>query len=237
MLSREGNRFSPILMKQGATFSEEEWQEQMEKLESEERFKIKKMSNSSESESEETESDDDNQETESVKECALESENDEINNDESSNTGNEISENNEIENQNLQVLTAQELEKYQEKISKSGVCYMSRIPPFMKPSKLRALLTKYGEIGRIYLNPEDFKVSERRRKYKKNKRINYVEGWIEFADKRVSSAARETLISICRLLGKWPDCSTITTWAVKKDLIIMMIYGISSICLNSSGTT
>lgn len=32
--------------------------------------------------------------------------------------------------------------------------YLSTIPPFMKPQKVRHLLSKYGEIGRLYLVPE-----------------------------------------------------------------------------------
>ena len=35
-----------------------------------------------------------------------------------------------------------------------GVIYLSRIPPFMKPQLLRSLLSKYGEILRIFLTPE-----------------------------------------------------------------------------------
>ena len=35
-----------------------------------------------------------------------------------------------------------------------GVVYLSRIPPFMRPRKIRHLLSKYGTIGRIYLQPE-----------------------------------------------------------------------------------
>lgn len=31
---------------------------------------------------------------------------------------------------------------------------MSRIPPFMRPAKVRDLLAPYGEVGRIYLKPE-----------------------------------------------------------------------------------
>lgn len=37
---------------------------------------------------------------------------------------------------------------------KTGVCYLSRIPPHMKPLKLRHLLSRYAAIGRIYLAPE-----------------------------------------------------------------------------------
>ena len=47
-------------------------------------------------------------------------------------------------------------------IKKSGVVYVSRIPPFMKPHKLRSLLEKYGTINRIFLAPEDPAVRTRR---------------------------------------------------------------------------
>jgi ESF2/ABP1 family protein len=93
----------------------------------------------------------------------------------------------ETENENaLKPLTKENLMLFEERLIKSGVCYMSRIPPFMKHTKLRSMLSKYGEIGRIYLNPEDAKIAMRRKKYKKNKRVNYVEGWIEFMDKSVA---------------------------------------------------
>jgi len=39
-------------------------------------------------------------------------------------------------------------------ISKTGVVYISRIPPKMTPAILRSLLTPYGTIGRIYLVPK-----------------------------------------------------------------------------------
>ena len=35
-----------------------------------------------------------------------------------------------------------------------GVVYLSRIPPFMKPIKVRQLLSEYGEVGRVFLQPE-----------------------------------------------------------------------------------
>jgi ESF2/ABP1 family protein len=93
----------------------------------------------------------------------------------------------------IKPLDAEKLAKFQEKIAKSGVCYMSRIPPFMKHTKLRSMLSTYGVIGRIYLNPEDPKIAARRKKYKKNKRQNFVEGWIEFTDKKVARQVAELL--------------------------------------------
>lgn len=101
--------------------------------------------------------------------------------------------NNESEDENakalevdIKPLSAEGLAKFQARIEKSGVCYMSRIPPFMKHTKLRSMLSKYGKIGRIYLNPEDPKIAARRKKYKHNKRKNYTEGWIEFMDKKIA---------------------------------------------------
>jgi len=50
----------------------------------------------------------------------------------------------------------------EEAIKKSGVVYLSHIPPFMKPSKLRSLLKQYGIINRIFLAPEDSLARTRR---------------------------------------------------------------------------
>ena len=35
-----------------------------------------------------------------------------------------------------------------------GLVYLSSIPPFMKPHKVRHLLSQYGDVGRVYLQPE-----------------------------------------------------------------------------------
>jgi len=37
--------------------------------------------------------------------------------------------------------------------NKTGVCYLSRIPPHMQVSKIRELLDPYG-IERVYLKPK-----------------------------------------------------------------------------------
>ena len=40
-----------------------------------------------------------------------------------------------------------------------GIVYLSRIPPFMKPLKVRHLLSQYGEVGRVFLQPEGVHVT------------------------------------------------------------------------------
>ena len=59
-------------------------------------------------------------------------------------------------------LTAAKVEKANEEASKRGLVYLSRIPPFMKPSKLRHLLTQHGEVLRIYLAAEGVSPAGRR---------------------------------------------------------------------------
>ncbi|EGF77659.1 hypothetical protein BATDEDRAFT_4571, partial [Batrachochytrium dendrobatidis JAM81] len=97
------------------------------------------------------------------------------------------------QSQTAKPLTLDSLKKFQDKINRTGVVYLSRIPPFMKATKMRSLLARYGQIGRIFLNPEDAKVAARRRKYKHNKRQNFKEGWIEFLDKDQAKRTAATL--------------------------------------------
>lgn len=76
---------------------------------------------------------------------------------------------------------------------KAGIVYLSRVPPFMKPDKVRHLLSAYGDIGKVFLSPEDPKITARRRKYKNQKRPHYTEGWVEFLDKKDAKAVAKML--------------------------------------------
>jgi ESF2/ABP1 family protein len=84
-------------------------------------------------------------------------------------------------------------EKFAAEAERHGVCYLSRIPPYMQPQKLRHLLAAYGEVGRIFLTPEDAATARRRQKLAKKSRQNFTEGWVEFADKAVAKAVARTL--------------------------------------------
>ncbi|ORX87612.1 hypothetical protein BCR32DRAFT_324422 [Anaeromyces robustus] len=81
-------------------------------------------------------------------------------------------------------LSERKLKKFNTEHNKTGVVYLSKIPPFMKPIKLRHLLSRYAKIGKIYLAAEDEKIAHRRKKYGGNRKRNYTEGWVEFLDKR-----------------------------------------------------
>ncbi|XP_069581944.1 activator of basal transcription 1 [Brachyistius frenatus] len=66
-----------------------------------------------------------------------------------------------------------------------GIVYLGHIPPRLRPKHLRNLLSLHGEIGRIFLQPEDRQVTKRRRKAG-SRRCDFTEGWAEFRDKRVA---------------------------------------------------
>lgn len=90
-------------------------------------------------------------------------------------------------------LSAAKLEKARAKAARRGVVYLSRVPPFMKPNRLRQLLEPHGELGRLYLQREDGEVAAKRKREGGNSGRNFTEGWVEFADKRVAKAVAAAL--------------------------------------------
>jgi hypothetical protein len=56
-------------------------------------------------------------------------------------------------------LTKEALAEYQAIQERAGVIYISRIPPGMRPTKVRHLMSAYGDIGRVYLQQEGMLLS------------------------------------------------------------------------------
>ncbi|XP_040007739.1 activator of basal transcription 1 [Xiphias gladius] len=73
-----------------------------------------------------------------------------------------------------------------------GIIYLGHIPPRLRPKHLRNLLSVFGEIGRIFLQPEDGQVRRRKRK-SGLRRCDFTEGWVEFRDKRVAKRVAASL--------------------------------------------
>ncbi|RPB29401.1 hypothetical protein L211DRAFT_832104 [Terfezia boudieri ATCC MYA-4762] len=93
----------------------------------------------------------------------------------------------------LQPLTPSQLAASRLATKNSGVVYISRVPPFMRPQKVKSLLSRFGSINRIFLSPEDPTSHSRRVKFGGNKKTLYEEGWVEFTDKKVAKLVAETL--------------------------------------------
>merc|ERR1712241_237469 len=98
---------------------------------------------------------------------------------------------------NLHIVTdiknKKSMEGEKEKTVKPGILYLSRVPPSMNPLKIRKLLSQYGELGRLFLQPEDPSKRKQRKKNGGNARKQFTEGWIEFKDKKVAKSVAATL--------------------------------------------
>ena len=96
-------------------------------------------------------------------------------------------------NSKLKPLNPSQLASSHRKARKTGVVYLSRIPPFMRPSTIRHLLTPYGDISRLFLTPEPPSVYARRTKAGGNKKRSFIDGWVEFSSKKCAKICAETL--------------------------------------------
>lgn len=100
------------------------------------------------------------------------------------------------------------------KKDKSGVIYISRVPPFMKPTVLRSLLTPYGAVGRIFLTPEDTTSRQQRLRGGGTRRKLFLDGWVEFTHKRDAKFVAENLNAQTmggKKRGRWHD----EVWNIK----------------------
>ena len=69
-------------------------------------------------------------------------------------------------------------------VPKAGVVYLSRIPPFMRPSTVKTFLSVHGPISKIFLTPETPTAYLRRRKGGGNKKHSFIDGWVEFTRRK-----------------------------------------------------
>ncbi len=90
-------------------------------------------------------------------------------------------------------LSVKHLEKTARTARKTGVIYLSRIPPFMKPQTVRHLLSSFGTITKIFLTPESPTAHTQRTKSGGNKKRSFVDGWVEFSSKKDAKLCAETL--------------------------------------------
>ncbi|PYH91456.1 hypothetical protein BO71DRAFT_385640 [Aspergillus ellipticus CBS 707.79] len=79
------------------------------------------------------------------------------------------------------------------KKNKTGVIYLSSLPPYLKPMSLKALIEKrsFTGIKRVFLSPTVRPTSGPARR--SNKRKTYSDGWVEFESKKMAKLCAETL--------------------------------------------
>lgn len=77
-------------------------------------------------------------------------------------------------------LDISKVDNFNEKLRRRGVLYIARIPPRMNPSKIKSLLSDFGNVLRIYLVEEDPTVRKNRKMNSTSRRAGakrYTEGW------------------------------------------------------------
>lgn len=94
-----------------------------------------------------------------------------------------------------------------------GIVYVSRIPPGMTPQKVKHLMERWGDVGRIYAQKRDrgwcfvMRASTLRahpifgcsrsatvgKAKPKHEKANYAEAWVEFLDKKTAKTVAEML--------------------------------------------
>ncbi|KAF2469908.1 uncharacterized protein BDR25DRAFT_394221 [Lindgomyces ingoldianus] len=117
-------------------------------------------------------------------------------------------------NPNASKTTPKPAKPVKPKKDRSGVIYLSRVPPFMKPSVLRSLLEPYGAINRIFLQQESSTLRTSRLKSGGNRRKLYLDGWVEFLSKKDAKFVSESLnaqIIGGKKRGRWHD----EVWNIK----------------------
>lgn len=95
-----------------------------------------------------------------------------------------------------------------------GVMYISFIPPGITPIHIKQVFERYGEVGRIFLQPDDKKNRKGKRKKTTFTRGSYSEGWVEMADKRLAKRIALTLNNSPVMEWKKSKCADFI-WNVK----------------------
>ncbi len=122
----------------------------------------------------------------------------------------------------IPLLTPEALASFNKAKDRTGVVFISRIPPAMTPSGLRQLLAPFGAIGRVYLAPD--KRSEKKKSKhqqqphqpkRKNTKSAFTEGWVEFFNKNHAKTAAEALNGRPMTAGKRHSRFSEDLWCIK----------------------
>lgn len=110
--------------------------------------------------------------------------------DEDENEDQEDDEEDDLAFERLQAEQAEESkgEGTMKKTSKPGIVYLSRIPPLMRPQRIKRIFSQYGDVGRVFLQAEDKFSRKSRKKKGGSKSKRFTEGWIEFMDKKIAKS-------------------------------------------------
>lgn len=88
------------------------------------------------------------------------------------------------EEEEIAQVQAEEEEDGEKPKSKPGIIYISSLVPGMTPGVVKSILQKHAPIKRIFLEPEDASVRRRRISAGGGSGERFIEGWVEFYNKK-----------------------------------------------------
>lgn len=96
-----------------------------------------------------------------------------------------------------------------DKKSESAVVYLSRVPPGLDVGAARALLSRTGTLGRVWLRAEDASAVAARRQLGGRRRGGFSDGWVEYTRRRDAKSAVALLngqpMSGAKRGGRWKN--------------------------------
>ncbi len=95
-------------------------------------------------------------------------------------------------------------------LRKPGILYLSSIPPGFNVSQTTLFFAQFGQVGRVFLQPDPVEKARR----KDGRARNFVEGWVEFASKTVAKEVADA-INGTRVGGKRRSRAHDVLWNVK----------------------
>jgi ESF2/ABP1 family protein len=97
-------------------------------------------------------------------------------------------------------------------VGKTGVVYLSHLPPHMKSHKIRYILNQYGTVHRMYLRKEPLWRYKQRLERGDRKGRLFTDGWAEFEKKRDAKLCESRMNGqVTGLRGRWAN----SIWSVK----------------------
>ena len=95
----------------------------------------------------------------------------------------------------LKPITSKSAEATNARLARTGILYISRIPPYLSPHALRSFLEPHAPKGlsRIFLTPEPASNRRLRISNNGNKKASFTDGWVEFVSKKDAKIAAELL--------------------------------------------
>lgn len=70
-----------------------------------------------------------------------------------------------------------------------GIVYFKSVPKYMPLNIIKNNFSRFGGLGRSFFVPESKNSYENRQKFKGNRALRFVEGWLEFHDKKDAKMA------------------------------------------------